>query len=170
MRRIAVLFLTIGVLAGTLLAQTGAEAELRKLMSERVQASLAGDTERVAGFLSDDYFQTDISGHVQDKATWLQEYSIPLAELIQAGKFRWDKYDQSELHFHVYRDFAVVMGRLDLQGTGAKWSSTQHTWVADPGASFSGTLWFTHVYRKQNGKWLLVALQNAVPVGPPSAK
>ncbi|HTK94430.1 MAG TPA: nuclear transport factor 2 family protein [Terriglobales bacterium] len=138
-------------------------------MSERVQASLAGDTERVAAFLSDDYLQTDISGHIQDKTTWLKEYFIPLAQLINAGRFRWDKYDQSELRFRIYKDFAVVMGRLDAQGTGAKWSPEQHTWVADPNATFKATLWFTHVYKKQNGKWLLVALQNAVPVGPPAS-
>jgi len=56
-----------------------------------------------------------------------------------------------------------VTGELQAKGTGAR-PGSQHTWVADPNASFSGTLHFTHVYIKHNGKWMLAALHNQIPV------
>jgi ketosteroid isomerase-like protein len=143
-----------------------AQSEIRRVMAERLKASLSGDTETVSRLMADDYIQTDISGHAQDKATWLQEYFEPLAALIKSGKFKWDRYDQCNLRFRVDGNVAVVMGRLDAKGTGAKWSPQEHTWLADPTGSFSGSLYFTHVYRRERGKWLLAALQNAVPVGP----
>jgi len=67
----------------------------------------------------------------------------------------------------MYGDCAVVIGALDLKASGAR--PGQHTWVADSNASFSGTLRFTHVYVKHNGKWLLAALHNQLPPPPPPA-
>jgi hypothetical protein len=149
---------------------SSAEAELRALMAERRKASLEGDSEKVASSLADEYLQTDISGHVQDKTTWFKEYFNPIAELIRAGKFRWEVYDQRELQFRIYGDSAAVVGVLEAKGTGARWVPQTHTWAADPNASFSGALRFTHVYIKRNGKWLLAALHNAVPFAPPPPK
>lgn len=147
-----------------------AEAEIRTAMAERLKASLEGDSDKVFSLLADEYLQTDISGHVQDKATWFKEYFNPIAELIRAGKFRWEVYDQKELQFHIYGDSAVVVGVLEAKGAGARWVPQSHTWGADPNASFSGTLRFTHVYIKRNDKWLLAALHNAVPFSPPPSK
>jgi hypothetical protein len=76
-----------------------AEAELRAAMAERLQASLQGDSTKAASLMADDYIQTDISGHVQDKATWFREYFDPVGELIRTGKFRWEVYEQKELQF-----------------------------------------------------------------------
>jgi ketosteroid isomerase-like protein len=147
-------------------ATDSAEAELRAAMAERLKASLQGDSTKAASLMADEYIQTDISGHVQDKATWFKEYFDPVAELIKVGKFRWEVYEQKELQFRVYGDSAVVLGVLEAKGTGARWVPQSHTWAADPNASFSGTLRFTHVYVKRNGKWLLAALHNAVPFSP----
>jgi len=61
-----------------------------------------------------------------------------------------------------------VTGELHAKGTGAKFGP-QHTWVADPNASFSGTLHFTHVYIKRNGKWMLAVLHNQMPLTNASA-
>ena len=72
------------------------EARLRAAMDERRKASIKGDTEKIASSLADEYLQTDISGYVQDKTTWLNEYFKPLAELIKAGKFRWEVYDRKD--------------------------------------------------------------------------
>ena len=145
---------------------SSAEADLRALMAERRKASLEGDPEKIASSMADGYLQTDISGHVQDKVTWLREYFNPIAELIRTGKFRWEIYDQKELQFRIYGESAVVVGVLEAKGRGARWVPQRHTWEADPNASFSGTLRFTHVYIKRNGKWLLAALHNAVPLMP----
>ena len=147
-------------------ATDSAESELQAAMAERLKASLQGNSTKAASLMADEYIQTDISGYVQDKATWFKEYFDPVAELIKVGKFRWEVYEQKELQYRVYGDSAVVMGVLEAKGTGARWVPQSHTWAADPYASFSGTLRFTHVYVKRNGKWLLAALHNAVPFSP----
>ena len=140
-----------------------AKAELQSVMEKRRKASLAGDSNNVASLLADDYVQTDVSGYVQDKTNWFKEYFNPLADLIKAGKFRWEVFDQKELEFRIFGDSAVVAGVLEAKGIGAKWVPQKHTREADPNAGFSGTLRFTHVYVRRDGKWLLAALHNAVP-------
>lgn len=145
-----------------------AEAELRTVMAERLKANIESDTEKITSSLADDYLQTDISGYVQDKTAWLNEYFKPLAELIKAGKFRWDVFDEKDIQLRMYGDAAVVIGKVELKWSGAR-PTAQHTWVADPDARASATLRFTRVYIRRNGKWLLAALHNAVPVPPPTA-
>jgi hypothetical protein len=143
------------------------EAELHTFMAELRKASIEGDVDAIANSMSDDYIQTDINGYRQDKKTWLNEYFRPLAELIKAGKFHWNEYERKDLQFRFYGSCAVVTGELQAKGTGAKFGA-QHTWVADPSASFSGTLHFTHVYIKRNGNWMLAALHNQMPLPPPN--
>jgi hypothetical protein len=133
-------------------------------MAQIRTASLDGDSEKVSSLMAGEYLQTDISGHVQDKQTWLREYFNPLAELIKAGKFHWEIYDRKDVQFRIYGESAVAIGSLEAKGIGAKWVPQSHTWTADPNAAFSGTLRFTHVYVKRNGRWLLAALHNAIPV------
>ncbi len=147
---------------------SGYEAELRSLMASLQKGSLEGDVDAIANSMTDDCVQTDINGYRQDKTTWLNEYFRPLADLIKAGKFHWDEYERTNLQFRFYGNCAVVTGELHAKGTGAKFGA-QHTWVADPNASFSGTLHFTHVYIKQNGKWMLAALHNQMPLRPANA-
>lgn len=145
-----------------------AEAELRAFMAELRKASIEGDLDTVANSMTDDYVQTDINGYRQDKTTWLNEYFRPLADLIKAGKFHWDEYERKNLQFRFYGDCAIVTGDLQAKGTGARFGP-QHTWVADPNATFGGTLHFTHVYIKRNGKWMLAALHNQMPLAPANA-
>jgi ketosteroid isomerase-like protein len=169
-RTIAIYILTTFCWVASLFAQAtnSSEAEVRAAMEERRKASQEGDTEKVASSLADEYLQTDIAGYVQDKGSWLNEYFKPLSELIKAGKFRWEVYEQKEARIRLYGDCAVVIGTLEAKGSGARYVPIEHAWVADPNASFSGTLRFTHVYIKRNGRWLLAALHNAVPVSPPA--
>jgi len=146
------------------------EAELRATMAERHKASLEGDTEKIAASMTDDYLQTDISGFVQDKGTWLKEYFSPLAELIKAGKFRWEVFDEKDVQIRIHGDTAVIIGTLQAKGSGARFDIERRTWVADPNAAFSRKLRFTRVYIRNNGRWLLAALQNAVPISASSVK
>jgi ketosteroid isomerase-like protein len=143
-----------------------AEAEVRALMAERRNASIAGDTETIINSTADAYLQTDIKGYRQDKATWLNQYFKPLADLIKAGKFRWEVYDHKDLQFRIFGDCAIVTGSLELKGSGARFGP-QHAWVADPTANLGATLHFTHVYIKQDGKWLLAGLHNQMPLSNP---
>jgi hypothetical protein len=146
------------------------EAEVRAVMAERHKASLEGDSEKIAASIIDHYLQTDIYGFVQNKDAWLKHYFIPLAELIKAHKFRWEVYDEKEVQIRIHGDTAVVIGTLEAKGSGARVDAERHTWVADPNASFSGKLRFTRVYVRRNGKWLIAALHNAVPLPPAPQK
>lgn len=137
---------------------------LRATMAERVKASVNGDSDKIANGMTPEYVQTDISGYVQDKAAWMAEYFNPLAELIKAGTFRWDTFEQDDIQYHVYGDCAVVTGVLHAKGSGATFVPQRHTWVSNPQGTFGGTLRFTHLYVRRNGRWLLAALHNAVPV------
>ena len=174
MRTIAIFLLIACSWRAPMFAQvsdSSSEAELRAVMAERLKASIEGNTEKIASSLADEYLQTDIYGYVQDKTAWLNEYFKPLASLIKAGKFHWEVYEQKDVQLHILGDAAVVIGSLEAQGIGARTDRERHTWVADPSASFSGTLRFTRVYIRRNGKWLLAALHNAVPLPPnPPAK
>jgi ketosteroid isomerase-like protein len=139
-----------------------AEVELRAFMAELRKASIEGDVDTIANSMTDDYVQTDINGYRQDKTTWLNEYFRPLADLIKAGKFHWVEFERTNLQFRFYGHCAIVTGELHAKATGARPGA--HAWVPDPNASFSGTLHFTHVYIKQNGKWMLAALHNQIPL------
>lgn len=136
------------------------ERDLASAMAERDKAMLAGDGETVERLTADEYVQTDISGYVQDRSTWLNEYFRPLATLIKAGKFRWDTYEGNDVQIHRFGDTAVVTGAMALKGTGAKPSG--HTWVESSETSFAGTLRFTRVWVNRDGGWRLAALQNAL--------
>jgi len=168
-----VVLVTLFCIATSALAQqpnskSSAEVELRALMAELRKASIEGDVDTVANSMTDDYLQTDINGYRQDKTTWLNEYFKPIADLIKTGKFHWDEYERTNLQFRFHGDCAVVTGELHVKETGGK--PGEHTFVADSNASFSGTLHFTHVYIKQNGKWMLAALHNQMPLPPANAK
>jgi ketosteroid isomerase-like protein len=163
-----------GIVALPLLAaeptDRSAETDLRATIAELRTASVEGDTQKVVASMTDDYLQTDISGLVQNKDTWLKNYFIPVAELIKAGKFRWETYDLKDVEIRIHGDTGIVVGALEAKGSGARFDIERHTWVADPNASFYGKLRFTRVYIRRDGRWLLAALQNAVPISPTAAK
>jgi hypothetical protein len=139
-------------------------------MAERHKASLEGDTEKIAASMTDDYLQTDIFGFVQNKETWLKQYFIPLAELINAHKFRWELYEEKDVQVRIHGDSAVVIGTLEAKGSGARIDAERHTWIADANAAFSGKLHFTRVYIRQNAKWMIAALHNSMSPPPPPPK
>ena len=150
-------------ISGGLLNQTGAssvERDLRSAMDERHKAMVAGETDVVERLTADEYVQTDISGYVQDKSAWLNEYFRPLAALMKAGKFRWDAYEEKDVQIRSFGDTAIVIGSITLKGTGAKPSG--HTWVESPETTFTGTLRFTRVWVKRDGSWKLATLQNSL--------
>src|SRR6516164_10452695 len=75
--------------------QSSAKAEVLAALAERDKAFVAGDETKVAQFMSEDYLQTDVSGNIQDKQAWLNEYYRPMAPLLKSGKTRWVTFDRS---------------------------------------------------------------------------
>lgn len=143
-------------------ANRSVEAEFRALMAERKKANLEGDTQKIESLMADEYVQTDIVGRVQNKSEWLADYFRPLADLIKAGKFRWDEWDEHDVQVRTLGDTVVVVGGLTLKGSGASYVPGRG-WVASPERSIGPTtLRFTRVYIKRNGKWLIAAVHNAL--------
>ena len=62
-------------LVQTAAGQSSAKDEVLAACVERDKAFVAGDETKVAQVMSEDYLQTDVSGHIQDKQAWLNEYS-----------------------------------------------------------------------------------------------
>jgi ketosteroid isomerase-like protein len=146
--------------AQTSARESSSQADLRKSMAERTKANIEGDTETIERLMADDYVQTDVLGHVQNKSEWLNQYFKPLAALIQAGKFRWEIYQEKDVQVRDFGDTAVVTGSLTLKPSGAI-PVPGRGWVESSQDVPARTLRFTRVFVKRNGGWLLAALHNA---------
>lgn len=140
------------------------EADLLALMAKRRKASMEGDSKTIGESMADEYVRTDIYGNVRGKKVWLEEDFKPLAALIQAGKFRWEVFEERAVHLALHGDTAVATGKLVMQGAGARLEQARHGWVAEAGAMFRSSLQFTRVYSRQHGEWVLVAVHEGVPL------
>ena len=80
-------------LVQTAAGQSSGKDEVLAAFVERDKAFVAGDESKVAQVLSEDYLQTDVSGHVQDKQAWLNEYFRPMAPLLRSGETRLTTFD-----------------------------------------------------------------------------
>src|SRR4029450_1864680 len=137
----------VGVIVLPLLAaeppDRSAETDLRATIAELRTASVEGDTQKVVASMTDDYLQTDISGLVQNKDTWLKNYFIPGAELIKAGKFRWETYDLKDVEIRIHGDTGIVVG-----GAGGErfWRALRHRAAHVGSGSECVVLWQTALY------------------------
>ena len=143
----------------TVAGQSSAKDEVLAALAERDKAFVAGDETKVAQVMSEDYLQTDVSGHIQDKQAWLNEYFRPLAPLLRSGETRLSTFDRSDI---VVRDFGatlVVAGKLLYKFAGV------NPW--DPKVAFQPgpprVIRFTEVWIKRAGVWKLAVLHNATP-------
>ena len=109
--------------------------------------------------LSEDYLQTDVSGNIQDKQAWLNEYYRPLAPLLKSGKTQLATFDRSDIVVRDFGDTVVVAGKQTFKFAGV------NPW--DPKVTFQPgpprVLRFTHVWIKRGGAWKLAVVHNAIP-------
>lgn len=142
------------------------EPALQVAMAERQKANLEGDTQKIDPLMAPEYVQTDIGGRVQNKSEWLSSYFRPLAEMIKAGQFRWEVWEESDAQIRSFGDTVVVVGRLRLKGKGAS-VVPGRGWVASADGGIGPVeLLFTRVWIKRDGRWLLAAVHNALPPQP----
>ena len=109
-------------------------------------AFLAGNEEIVESLTADDYVQTDIFGHVQDKSTWMREYYQPLAARFRSGEERWDGFAREDIRVQLYGSTAVLLGKMTL-GPRAHTSSLR----------------FTQVWVERDGIWKRAITHNSIP-------
>jgi ketosteroid isomerase-like protein len=146
-------------LVQTAAGQSSAKAEVLAALAERDKAFVAGDETKVAQLMSEDYLQTDVSGHVQDKQAWLKEYFGPLAPLLRSAETRLTAFDRSDIVVRDLGDTMVVAGKQTFKFAGI------NPW--DPKVTFQPgpprVLRFTHVWIKRGGAWKLAVVHNAIP-------
>src|SRR6516164_11487252 len=88
---------TLPGMVQTAAGQSSAKAEVLAALAERDKSFVTGDETKVGQLMSEDYLQTDVSGHVQDKQAWLNEYYRPLALLLKSGEPRCATFDRSNI-------------------------------------------------------------------------
>ena len=137
---------------------------LQDATAERLRANKEGDVAAIERLMAPDYLQMDISGHVQNKETWLAEYFRPLAKLIQLEKFHWVTFDEDDVRVRMLDDTAIQAGTLTLKGVGAK--PVRGVWEEAPGATIQITIRFTRTWIWRDGGWQLLMLHNAVQSEP----
>lgn len=142
--------------------QSSAKAEVLAALAERDKAFVAGDETKVAQFMSEDYLQTDVSGNVQDKQAWLNDYYRPMVPWLKSGKTRWVTFDRSDIVVRELGDTVVVAGKQTIKHIGVDpWNPTDITPPDSPRPPRS--LRFTHVWIKRGGAWKLAVVHNAIP-------
>jgi hypothetical protein len=109
--------------------------------------------------MSEDYLQTDISGNVEDKQAWLNEYYRPLAPLLKSGKTRLATFDRSDIVVRDFGDTMVVAGKGTLKFVGVNPWNPNATYLPGPALAYR----FTHVWIKRGGVWKLAVIHNAIP-------
>ena len=156
------LFLVSAILCGmvqTAAGQSSAKAEVLAALAERDKAFVTGDETKVAQLMSENYLQTDVSGQVQDKQAWLNEYYRPLALLLKSGETRCATFDRSNIVVRDLGDTVVVAGEQTFKFAGVNPWNPKVTFQPGP----PRVLRFTHVWTKRDGAWKLAVVHNAIP-------
>jgi ketosteroid isomerase-like protein len=155
-------FLAGAILCGmvqTATGQSSAKAEVLAALAERDKAFVAGDETKMAQLMSEDYLQTDVSGNVQDKQAWLNEYYGPLAPLLKSGETRCATFDRSDLVVRDFGDTVVIAGKQTFKFAGINPWNPRVTFQPGP----PRVLRFTHVWIKRGAAWKLAVVHNAIP-------
>ena len=155
-------FLVSAMLCGVVqisAGQSSAKAEVLAVLAERDKAYVSGDETRVAQIMSEDYLQTDVSGNVYDKQTWLDQFYRPMAPLLRSGKTRLVTFERSDIVVRDFGDTVVIVGTGTQKTLGVKPENPSATY--SPGPPF--TYRFTHVWIQRGGAWKLAVVHNAIP-------
>jgi ketosteroid isomerase-like protein len=142
--------------------QSSAKAEVLGALAERDKAFVAGDEAKVAEFMTDDYLQTDVSGNIEDKQAWLNEYYRPLAPLLKSGKTQLTTFERSDIVVRDLGDTFIVAGKGTLKFVGVNPWNPKVTYSPGPARAYR----FTHVWVKRGKAWKLAVIHNAIPTEP----
>jgi ketosteroid isomerase-like protein len=112
---------------------------VKKLEQEFREALLKRDTEAIGKMLTNDFIRTPPTTPSTTKVQWL--------ELIRTGKQQYLAFETKEATYRVYGDTVIVnaVANLRVRRDGQQATDTQ--------------LRILQVWVKQNGRWLLAAIQ-----------
>jgi ketosteroid isomerase-like protein len=124
---------------------TGAEAEVRKLSAEEVEAFLRRDAVALARLWSDDFVVTNPLNRFVTKRQVL--------EMVEAGVLVITAFDRQIEYSKVYGDTVILAGRETVTWGGRM-----------PNAGRTEELRITAIWMQQDGRWQQVARHaNVVP-------
>lgn len=111
-----------------------AEAEVRKINDQRLDALARGSADDLARYLSDDLVNVSAAGAVVGKKE--------LLESVSSGDFKITSMKVESVKAQVHGDIAIVTSRLSLE---SQYRSQGR----------SGQFWSSSIYSKRGGNWLL---------------
>lgn len=129
------------------MAQEDRLAALRGAVAAVSEAYLAGDVERLAELIPEDYVHTNQGSEPISREAWFDWVRLR-AERHRSGTWSTDAYDVSELRYVLNGDSAVVTGRV--RSTGAR-----------DGAPWAMDIRFTMLWVWRDGRWKRAAFQDA---------
>ncbi|MBI1956761.1 MAG: nuclear transport factor 2 family protein [Acidobacteria bacterium] len=139
MRRTLLAVVVASLAASFTFGQT-AEQEVRGLENERMKALVRHDTKALEPFFSDGYILTTFDGLVLDKASFLAG--------INPDDLTLEFTNYEDVRVRIYGETAVVTGKVTRKGRSR-------------GRDISGEFRYTHVWVRLQGRWQLVANQEA---------
>jgi hypothetical protein len=121
------------------------DAALIALEQRWAGALVQADTRFLSGLLADGFVDAGENGHIGAKAELLQ--------VLGSGALRIRQLELSELKIHVRGETAIVTGKARQQGSFE-------------GRPIAPSVVFTDTFVCENGAWLALAAQRAVPASP----
>jgi len=125
------------VAASSVFAQDVQE-QLKKMEMDRAAAVVKADVATLDKTTSDDYVLINMNGRMSSKADMI--------EAFKSGSSKLTSEELSDLKVRVYGNTAVITGKADVKGTLG-------------GTDATGTILFTRVWVKKDGRWQSTSLQ-----------
>jgi hypothetical protein len=129
---------TVTVPASPPISQEQAEREVLELEHARNEAIRTGDRESLSRIYADDFVGVTTAGSIVDKESVLRVLSSVDQRLSSTVE---------DLRLRFFCDTALVTGRMVVR--------------PNEGREAFSTIWYTHVYVQQKGRWVLVAGQSS---------
>ena len=125
------------VAASSVFAQDVQE-QLKKMEMDRAAAVVKADVATLDKTTSDDYVLINLNGRMTGKSEMIAGF--------KSGQSKLTAEDLSDLKVRVYGNTAVITGKADVKGTLG-------------GTDATGTILFTRVWVKKDGRWQSTSLQ-----------
>ncbi len=125
------------VAASSVFAQDVQE-QLKKMEMDRAAAVVKADVATLDKTTSDDYVLINMNGRMTGKSQMIEGF--------KSGQSKLTAEDLSDLKVRVYGNTAVITGKANVKGTLG-------------GTDATGTILFTRVWVKKDGRWQSTSLQ-----------
>ncbi|HWD05162.1 MAG TPA: nuclear transport factor 2 family protein [Amycolatopsis sp.] len=125
----------------------GTAEDIRELGKRWAAAEAAGDTETLAGLVTDDFTLVGPLGFVLDRGQWLERY--------RSGALVTHELDWREVAVREHGDTAIAIGVHEQK-------------ASHQGNPVDGQFRATHVVVREDGRWLLAGMHLS-PLGVPPA-